>query len=79
MNTSELTPLPSEDLPETTLEFPDNRLLIDLCGEFDRNLAHIEETVSVQIVRRGNQLAVIGDGDARKQAADVLELSLIHI
>ena len=63
----------SEDVHETLLEFPDNRLLIDLCGEFDRNLAQIEHKLSVQILRRGNQLAVIGEGDARDQAASVLE------
>ena len=63
----------SEDVHETLLEFPDNRLLIDLCGEFDRNLAQIEHKLSVQILRRGNQLAVIGEGDARDQAAAVLE------
>lgn len=63
----------SEDVHETLLEFPDNRLLIDLCGEFDRNLAQIEHKLSVQILRRGNQLAVIGETDARDQAASVLE------
>ncbi len=73
MAISELTPSMPENLQETSLEFPDNRLLIDLCGEFDRNLAHIEETLTVQILRRGNQLAVIGDDDARKRATDVLE------
>ncbi|MCI2400279.1 PhoH family protein [Aliiroseovarius subalbicans] len=62
-----------EQVHETLLEFPDNRLLIDLCGEFDRNLAQIEHQMSVQIIRRGNQLAVIGDGDARGQAAAVLQ------
>ena len=39
---SALTPPTSDDVHETLLEFPDNRLLIDLCGEFDRNLAQIE-------------------------------------
>jgi phosphate starvation-inducible PhoH-like protein len=55
------------------LEFPDNRLLIDLCGEFDRNLAQVENKLGVQIVRRGNLLAVVGDPDARDMAADVLQ------
>ena len=57
---------------ETTLEFPDNRLLIDLCGEFDRNLAQVEHQMGVHILRRGNRLAVIGDKGAREQAAAVL-------
>ncbi len=61
-----------EDSPETLLEFPDNRLLIDLCGQFDRNLAQIEHQLDVQILRRGNQLAIHGDAMARGQAANVL-------
>jgi phosphate starvation-inducible PhoH-like protein len=70
---SALTPPPrSEDLVETLIEFPDNRLLIDLCGEFDRNLAQIEHQSGVHILRRGNRLAVIGDKGARDQAAAVL-------
>jgi phosphate starvation-inducible PhoH-like protein len=62
-----------DDLAETQLEFPDNRLLIDLCGEYDRNLARIEHQLSVQILRRGNRVSVMGDAPARAQAAAVLE------
>ncbi|MFC2969282.1 PhoH family protein [Acidimangrovimonas pyrenivorans] len=73
MGISALTPPPvPEDVQETLLEFPDNRLLIGLCGEFDRNLAQVEHQLGVQIIRRGNQLAVIGPGAARSQAAVVL-------
>ena len=66
---------PQNDMPrnEALVEFPDNRLLIDLCGEYDRNLADIEQKLSVQIVRRGNQLVVMGDEDAQKQALEVLQ------
>jgi phosphate starvation-inducible protein PhoH and related proteins len=67
-----LTPPSAEDIVETILEFPDNRLLIDLCGEFDRNLAQVEHQMGVHILRRGNRLAVIGDKAAREQAAAVL-------
>jgi len=71
---SALTPPPNpDDVHETLLEFPDNRLLIDLCGEFDRNLAQVEHKLSVHILRRGNQLAVVGDGEARGQAAAILQ------
>jgi len=65
-------PTRSEDVVETLLEFPDNRLLIDLCGEFDRNLAQIEHQMGVHILRRGNRLAVIGEKAGREQAAAVL-------
>ena len=73
MGISALTPpTRPEDVVETLLEFPDNRLLIGLCGEFDRNLAQIEHQMGVNILRRGNRLAVIGDRSAREQAAAVL-------
>ena len=49
-----------------------NRLLIDLCGEFDRNLAQIEHQLSVQIMRRGNVLAVYGEDSAQTKAESVL-------
>ena len=74
MATGTLTPpVTQDDVHETLLEFPDNRLLIDLCGEFDRNLAQVEHGLGVQIFRKGNHLAVIGDGEARGQAAAVLQ------
>jgi phosphate starvation-inducible PhoH-like protein len=54
------------------LEVPDTFVLIDLCGEFDRNLTTIEGRLDVQILRRGNHLVVIGDNDARLEASQVL-------
>ncbi|NRB16011.1 MAG: PhoH family protein [Rhodobacteraceae bacterium] len=59
--------------PEELLEFPDNRLLIDLCGEYDRNLTDIEQNLEVQIVHRGNQLVVIGETEVRQRAVTVLQ------
>ena len=74
MGISALTPPPHpEDLHETLLEFSDNRLLIDLCGEFDRNLAQVEHQLGVHILRRGNQIAVVGSAEARGRAAAVLQ------
>jgi phosphate starvation-inducible PhoH-like protein len=58
---------------ETRVEFPDNRLLAELCGEFDRNLTTIETAQSIQIVRRGNQLFLVGDGNARVRAESILQ------
>ena len=69
-----LTPPLSSDAPaELLVEFPDNRLLIDLCGEYDRNLAEIEQKLSVQILRRGNQLAIHGEEALQKEAVEVLQ------
>lgn len=61
------------DVSESTLEFPDNFLLIDLCGEYDRNLATIEQSYGVQILRRGNQLSVVGDEGAKQEALATLK------
>ncbi len=71
MTAPELSP----DLPtsaEAMVEFPDNRLLIDLCGEYDKNLAQIETGTDVEIIRRGNRLVVMGEADARAAAIEVL-------
>ncbi len=66
------------DMLETRLEFPDNRLLIDLFGEFNRNLAQIEQALSVQILHQGNQLAVYGEAGAIAKAAEVLQALYIR-
>ncbi len=72
-----LTPPDAPD--EELLEFPDNRLLIDLCGAFDRNLAHIEDKFSIQISRRGNQLSLTGDADDCAEAARVLRALYLRL
>ena len=60
-------------LHKDVVEFPDNFLLIDLCGEHDKNLAEIEQTLGVQILRRGNQLAIHGETSQVAEASDVLQ------
>ena len=70
---------PPQTPPEVLLEYPDNRLLIDLCGEFDRNLAHIENKFSIQIARRGNRLSLIGEEDAALAAARVLNALYVRL
>ena len=69
-----LTPTPPVSTPpaETLLEFPDTRLVIDLYGANDRHLARIEEALGVHLLRRGNQLAVVGAPDAQSEAAMIL-------
>ncbi len=64
---------------ETVLEFPDNRLLIDLCGEFDRNLAQIEHELDVHIMRRGNKLSVIGDAREARDFGRDFEFHATHL
>ena len=70
MTLSDTNTLPSNSA--RLLEFQDNRLLIDLCGAYDVHLASIEKVLGVQIVRRGNQLSIIGDDDAAARAETVL-------
>ncbi|MEM6306859.1 MAG: PhoH family protein [Pseudomonadota bacterium] len=60
-------------MEDTFVEFSDNLLLAELCGEFDRNLSAIETHLSMQIIRRGNQLVLIGDAATRERAQQVLE------
>lgn len=57
---------------ETLIEFPDNRLMIDLCGPFDSNLTKIEAALNVQVTRRGNQIFLHGDEHDRKHAEAAL-------
>jgi phosphate starvation-inducible PhoH-like protein len=71
--TSPDDPAGPAEMSETLLDFPDNRLLIDLCGAHDRNLARIEQALEVQILRRGNVLALHGPAQARERAAEALQ------
>ena len=41
--------------------FPDNGLLAELCGQFDGNLAYIENSIEAELTHRGNVIRVIGD------------------
>ncbi|WP_323779794.1 PhoH family protein [Thalassovita sp.] len=68
-----IPPTDPESLNEAVLEFPDNRLLIDLCGEYDRNLAAVEQKLGVHILRRGNQLSIHGETDAVRECETVLQ------
>ncbi|MEM9138511.1 MAG: PhoH family protein [Pseudomonadota bacterium] len=58
---------------ESDVAFSDNRLLIDLCGQFDRNLAQLEQGFDVSIIRRGNHLTIHGPEEARDQCRQALE------
>ncbi|WP_254871505.1 PhoH family protein [Pseudooceanicola sp. HF7] len=73
MATSLLPPQTDDtQLAEAAVEFPDNFLLIELCGEHDRNLAQLETKLGTQILRRGNYLVAIGSAEAAKETIDVL-------
>ena len=73
MATSVLHDPSAGDIRDKSVSFPDNRLLIDLCGEYDRHLTQIETALSVVITRRGNELVLHGEGDAVSRGAEALE------
>ncbi|MEO0400889.1 MAG: PhoH family protein [Pseudomonadota bacterium] len=64
---------------EVVLEFPDNRLLIDLCGPYDSHLTAVESALDIQIIRRGNVLALLGEDDGQKRAAAVLNALYLRL
>ena len=75
VNPSAADEIKEQEKPDqTNIKFPDNRLLIDLCGEFDKNLAEIEQKLALQIVRRGNELNLFGNEISRSAGKMVLEV-----
>ena len=65
--------VPASDTTHVVLAFDDNRLVGDLFGQFDQNLAMIEQQLGVEAVARGNQVTIKGPHDACEQARDVLD------
>lgn len=61
------------DTAPLQLTFASNQLLQDLCGRHDAHLQLIEDNLGVQLVTRGNQLAIMGPGPQAAQAKQVLE------
>jgi phosphate starvation-inducible protein PhoH and related proteins len=67
--------------PAVHLEFDDNRLLPLLFGEYDQNLARIEQQLGVSLVSRGNQVAISGPAesvDAARETLNILYQRLKH-
>ncbi len=56
----------------TSLEFDDNKLLIELFGSHERNLHFIENTLGVAITSRGNRVEISGVEAARQAASKAL-------
>jgi len=62
-----LTPKP------LAVEFDDNRLFVQLCGDHDRHLALIEKKIGVEMTARGNCIAIAGSDAGQERAAKVLK------
>ena len=56
---------------QTTLEFPDNKLLAALGGAHGKHFARLEQVLGVHLASRGNLVAVEGAG--RERAAAILK------
>lgn len=61
-----------------TVVFQDSDALQSLCGQRDDNLHWIEQRLAVQILARGSELHVYGDGDEVDQASEVLSAAYVH-
>ena len=59
---------------ERIIAFEDNRLASDLFGQYDQNLALIEQSIGVEAIRRGNQVTLRGYEDACDRAHRTLEI-----
>lgn len=71
-NSEKQTPSNGQAAP-LRIEFEDNALLLELCGQHDQNLSQIEERLGVQLVPRGNRIAIMGHPDQAERARAVLE------
>lgn len=60
------------DIDETIVEFTDNAKLLELCGPYDQHLVALEDGCQVEIMRRGNFLAIHGDKECRTYVERVI-------
>ncbi|MBA44180.1 MAG: phosphate starvation-inducible protein PhoH [Magnetococcales bacterium] len=55
------------------LEFENNQKLQEVCGRHDANLIQIEDRLGVQVVVRGNQIAIFGNKEQAEKASVILK------
>ncbi len=66
-------PAGASDMAHIVLTFDNNRLASALYGQFDENLARLEQKLGVDIRPRGNQLNIRGNAIAAEQARRALD------
>ena len=66
-------PSGASDMAHIVLTFDNNRLASALYGQFDENLARLEQKLGVDIRSRGNQLNIRGNATAAEQARRALD------
>jgi phosphate starvation-inducible PhoH-like protein len=64
--------IPSEETREFHLEPADNRVLANLCGQFDEHLRQIESRLGVQVSNRGNFFRIVGSHDAAESSENMV-------
>jgi phosphate starvation-inducible PhoH-like protein len=64
----------SEEPGHVVVAFDDNRLIPALFGEFDQNLAMIEQRLGVDAAARGNQVTIRGEPEALNRARLALDI-----
>ena len=73
-----VTPTP-DNRDHIVVAFDDNRLIQELFGEFDQNLAIIEQRLGVEAVARGNQVTLRGSGEALARARLALDMLYVRL
>lgn len=63
----------ASDLAHIVVEFEDNRLIGDLYGQFDENLAILEHKLGIDAAARGNHVSLKGPAEACSIAREVLD------
>src|SRR5690606_41357609 len=63
----------ASDMAHIVLTFDNNKLASALYGQFDENLARLEQKLGVDIRSRGNQLTIKGSASAAEQARRALD------
>jgi len=66
-------PTGASDMAHIALTFDNNKLASALYGQFDENLARLEQKLGVNISSRGNQLSIRGNAVAAEQARRALD------
>lgn len=67
------SPSGASDMAHIVLTFDNNKHASALYGQFDENLARIEQKLGVDIRSKGNQLSIKGDATASEQARRTLD------
>ncbi len=65
--------LQDNDFTEYVIAFDDNRLASNLFGQYDQNLALIEQRLDIEAITRGNQVTLRGTKEACDHAHRTLE------